>query len=140
MSDDTFIALSGGFDMVHIGHVRMIQAAARFGKVIILLNSDAWLIRKKGKPFMKFEERREILESMFHVAGVIQAFDDDNTVCASIEDLKDVIKYFGNGGDRTHENTPELELCGKYGITPLFGLGGPKVQSSSELIANVQKS
>ena len=56
-----YVAVSGGFDPIHVGHVRMIQDAAKLGKVIVIANSDEWLMRKKGYIFMKYEERQEIL-------------------------------------------------------------------------------
>lgn len=140
MAEDTFIALSGGFDPIQIGHVRMIRDAAAFGRVIIILNSDEWLKRKKEYCFMPFSERKEILESIHHVHCVLPAQDEDDTVCATINMLKDTIKYFGNGGDRWQRNTPEIEICEKNGIQVLFGLGGHKIQSSSRLVENAQKS
>lgn len=133
MSQDKYIALSGGFDFPHIGHMRMFADASCFGKVIVLLNSDAWLLRKKSHVVMPFAERKEMLEHMRHVYCVLPAIDNDDTVCASIENLKDVINYFGNGGDRTKTNTPEDKICEKYEIPIIYGLGGNKVQSSSTL-------
>lgn len=121
---------------MHCGHVRMIRDAAVFGKVIIILNSDNWLTRKKGKPFMKFEGRKEVLESLLYVDYVVEALDDDGTVCDSLREYKNIIKWFGNGGDRQKSNTPELQLCVDLGIIPIFGLGGNKIQSSSKLMAD----
>lgn len=140
MSDETFIALSGGFDPLQIGHIRMIQDAACFGKVIVLLNSDEWLKRKKGYAFMPFAERKEILDNIRHVHCVLPAQDGDETVANSIYMLRDTLSYFGNGGDRWQSSTPEQTICEKYGIQVIYGLGGYKVQSSSELVKNVQKS
>lgn len=134
MSD--YIAVSGGFDPVHNGHFDMIDDASCFGKVIVLLNSDAWLMRKKGYVFMKFAERKRLIERMNNVYCVLPAIDDDNTVCDSIENLKEIIQYFGNGGDRIKSNTPETELCEKHGIPIIYGLGGNKIASSSELVTN----
>lgn len=139
MSEDNFIALSGGFDPITVGHVRMIGDASAFGKVIIILNSDEWLVRKKGYAFIPFAERKELLESTRNVHCVLPAQDADDTVCASINMLKDTIRYFGNGGDRWQSNTPEAEICSKYEIPVIYGLGGYKVQSSSKLVQNVQK-
>lgn len=131
---DRFIAVSGGMDPLTHGHVRMIRDAATFGKVIVLLNSDAWLLRKKGYKFMCFEERKEILEAIEDVHCVLPAIDEDGTVCQSIENLKSVISYFGNGGDRKQNNTPEQGTCEKYSIEVIYGLGGNKIASSSELV------
>ena len=135
------IALSGAFDPVHVGHVRMIQAAAEVGDVIIIANSDAWLQRKKGYIFMPWTERAEILSAFKGVTMVVEAKDDDNSVCASITDLKKSIDldFFGNGGDRKTSNTPEISLCNALGVDLLWNLGGEKIQSSSELVGR-QKS
>lgn len=126
-------------DPLTVGHVRMINDAAAFGKVIILLNSDAWLMKKKGFVFMPFAERKEILEWQKNVHCVLPASDDDGTVCKSLEMLRETIKYFGNGGDRLASNTPEVSICEKMEINLIFGLGGNKIQSSSELVKNVHK-
>lgn len=138
MKGDTFIAISGGFDILHIGHLRLIKDASQFGSIIVFLNTDEWLLRKKGFVFMPFEERKEILQGVHRVQLVIEAKDGDNTVCESIRDWSRLIRYFGNGGDRTVTTTPELDLCLKLGIKPIFGLGGSKIQSSSKLAKNVQ--
>tara|TARA_B100000700_G_scaffold330703_1_gene458446 strand:- start:15743 stop:16168 length:426 start_codon:yes stop_codon:yes gene_type:complete len=130
------IALSGGFDPVHVGHVRMIQSAADVGDVVIIANSDDWLQRKKGYIFMPWSERAEILSAFKGVVAVIQGKDDDDSVCESIADLKNTmdIDYFGNGGDRKNNNTPEVALCDQLGIELVWNLGGQKIQSSSELV------
>lgn len=140
MAEETFIAISGGFDPCHAGHVRMMFDAASFGKLIVILNTDAWLKRKKDYVFMPWQERREILMHYRFVHGVIEAQDDDDTVCKSLENLKHVITYFGKGGDRTVQNTPEAALCNKLEIPIIYGLGGSKIQSSSDLVRNVQKN
>ena len=78
----SIIVLSGGFDPVHKGHLRMFREASWLGhQVIIGLNSDEWLTRKKGKPFMEFEERKEILEGMKYINQVIPFDDSDDTAC-----------------------------------------------------------
>tara|TARA_B100000809_G_C14972162_1_gene471339 strand:- start:55 stop:480 length:426 start_codon:yes stop_codon:yes gene_type:complete len=135
------IILSGGFDPIHKGHVRMFKSASKLGRVIVGLNSDHWLARKKDKFFMPFEERQEILESIKYITSVYQFNDDDNTACDLIKviysefgDKHDVC--FGNGGDRTNETTPEVEFCIKNNIEMLWGLGGGKIQSSSNLLKN----
>lgn len=130
------IALSGGFDCVHAGHIRMIEEASKYGRVHVYLNSDAWLMRKKGYVFQDIKERYEILSALRHVNLVIPAEDDDGTVCETLKKFKPA--FFGNGGDRGSENTPELTLCLDLGIKPIFGLGGEKIQSSSDLVKNAQ--
>ena len=131
MSNKT-IMLSGGFDPIHIGHVRMILAAAEVGDVIIVANSDDWLMRKKGYIFMPWDERAEILRAITGVSDVFQVEDSDGTVCEALTRLKPNI--FGNGGDRTNKNTPEKALCKQLGIKTIWGLGGTKIQSSSVLV------
>ena len=126
------IALSGGFDPIHAGHIRMIREAANYGDVIVFVNSDEWLERKKGYIFMSFEERKEIVSSIKGVTKVFKAKDDDNSVCESLfEHAPDI---FGNGGDRKNNNTPEIQTCKKLGIELIWNLGGGKIQSSSDLV------
>ena len=132
MKNKSTILLSGGFDPIHIGHVRMILAAAKLGNVIVVANSDDWLMRKKGYIFMPWEERAEILQSITGVTEVESVDDSDGTVCEALTRLRPDI--FGNGGDRTNKNTPEKALCAELEIEMAWGLGGKKVQSSSELV------
>lgn len=138
MAEENYIAVSGGFDPFHVGHLRMMFDAASFGKLIIILNSDAWLMKKKGFVFMPWQERRELLMHYRFVHGVIAANDDDGSVCKTIHNLGKTISYFGNGGDRGPQNTPESNLCEQIGIPIIYGLGGPKCQSSSELVRNAK--
>lgn len=127
------IMLSGGFDPLHVGHLRMIQEAAKYGRVIIALNSDDWLMRKKGYSFMTWEDRAEILMELKSVWKVISFDDSDKTACDAIK--KERPTMFGNGGDRTSSNTPEVSLCQDAGIRLVWNLGGSKIRSSSSLIA-----
>ena len=129
---DKIIAVSGGFDPIHKGHVRMILAAAKEGTVIVIANSDEWLMRKKGYVFMLWQERAEILQSIKGVAAVYKAQDDDNTVCESLRSLKP--DMFANGGDRKTNNTPEMDVCNELGIKMIWNVGGGKIQSSSDLV------
>ena len=138
MQQRKIVAVSGGFDPIHVGHVRMIQEAAELGNVIVIANSDDWLLRKKGYVFMKYEERQEILKSIKGVVNVFEASDKDNTVCKSLKIIKPDI--FANGGDRKEGNVPEYEVCERLGIELRFGIGGDdKPQSSSWLVEKVRK-
>ena len=133
------IILSGGFDPVHKGHVRMFEAASKVGYVVVGVNSDKWLIRKKEKFFMPFSERKEILESIKFIDEVIDFNDDDDTACNLIKDInrrysEKMEIYFGNGGDRTNSTTPEITYCENNDIGLLWDLGGGKIQSSSDLL------
>tara|TARA_R100001594_G_scaffold142000_1_gene188531 strand:- start:298 stop:765 length:468 start_codon:yes stop_codon:yes gene_type:complete len=130
------IMVSGGFDPVHAGHIRMIRAAAEYGNVIVIANSDAWLHEKKGFVFMDFSQRAEILNSIKGVILVDSVDDSDGTVCEAIRRLRPT--FFANGGDRGKHNTPEQDVCEELGIEMLWSIGGDeKVAASSELVKNV---
>mgnify|MGYP006154772255 FL=1 len=127
------VCVSGGFDPIHIGHVRMIQDASQLGEVIVIANSDEWLMRKKGYVFMTYAERQEIIYAIKGVIDVVEASDDDNTVCKTLRNLNPHI--FANGGDRGTKNTPEMAVCKELDIQMVWGMGGnDKPQSSSWLI------
>ena len=132
------VMVSGGFDPVHAGHIRLIRAAARHGDVIVIANSDEWLFRKKGFVFMDFESRAEILNAVKGVVIVDSVDDSDGTVCDAIYRHKPT--YFANGGDRGRNNTPEQSVCEELGVELLWGVGGDKkLASSSDLVENVRK-
>ena len=126
------VVVSGGFDPVHIGHVRMILAAAEYGDVIVVANSDSWLYRKKGFVFMPWDQRKEILEALKGVVRVEWVDDHDETVCEALRRLKPT--YFANGGDRKSNNVPEVQVCEEMGIEMIWNVGGDKVESSSDLV------
>ena len=135
------IIVSGGFDPVHKGHIRMFREAANLGANVVLgLNSDEWLTRKKGKPFMKWDERAEILESCKFVTQVMSMNDSDDSACDIIKQVANMYQgyniYFANGGDRGKGNVPELDTCKDLNVVMLWGVGGGKIQSSSDLIKN----
>ena len=98
------IVVSGGLDPIHVGHIKMIQSAAELGDVIVVLNSDAWLRRKKGYVFMPFEERKYVLQQ-FECVNEVSAVDDD-----------------------------EGSVCNELNIEMIWNLGGEKIQSSSGLV------
>jgi len=137
MGKGKIVAVSGGFDPIHVGHVRMILAAAEHGDVIVFANSDDWLKRKKGYAFMPFAERSEILEAIRGVIRVVEAPALDGTVCETIKTIRPDV--FANGGDRKADNTPEVVLCKKLGIDLMWNVGGGKIQSSSELVEASKK-
>ena len=124
--------VSGGFSIIHIGHIRLIQAAAEYGNVIVALNSDEWLSRKLSSPQVPWVERAEVLMALRHVSGVFLVEANDGTVCEALENRKP--DYFANGGDRTNANESEHAVCERLGIVELFGVGGGKVRSWRELI------
>ena len=138
------IILSGGFDPIHKGHIRMFKEASLNGMVVAGLNSDEWLIRKKGKFFMPFVERKEILESIKYIDLVKSFNDSDDTACNLINKINNEYSdkyniFFGNGGDRTNQTTPEIKFCNDNNIDLIWGLGGGKIQSSSDLLKNWYK-
>ena len=127
------VMVSGGFDPVHAGHIRMIRDAANFGDVIVIANSDNWLFRKKGFVFMSFDQRAEILNAIKGVILVDSVDDTDGTVCEAIR--RHNPSYFANGGDRRKTNTPEVDVCNELEIKLLWGVGGDKkLASSSDLV------
>ena len=126
------VMVSGGFDPIHAGHVAMIRDAAKHGDVIVVANSDEWLMRKKGFVFMPFEERRDILKEIKGVIIVAAVDDSDGTVCDALRKIRP--DYFANGGDRENVNTPEARFCRENGIEMMWGIGGGKIQSSSSMV------
>lgn len=135
--NEKIVCVSGGMDPIHVGHVRMILEASKFGDVVVILNSDQWLLRKKGFSFMPWEERAEILRAIRGVVDVVRVNDEDGTVCEALRRIKP--DYFANGGDRKNENTPEVSLCLELDIKMLWCVGGEKIQSSSELVSLASK-
>ena len=129
------IVVSGGFDPLHVGHLRMMQEAAQHGKLTVIINSDEWLLRKKKYVFMPWEERAELILAYDFVDNVAKAKDDDRTVVASLKELNPDI--FANGGDRENINTPEARYCKENNIEMLWGVGGGKIQSSSTMVKEV---
>ncbi len=145
MKNPVIVAVSGGFDPIHIGHIRMFQAAKALGdELVVILNNDDWLSHKKGAPFMHEQERKEIIESIKGVDRVVitdhSPKDPDRSVCRALRDIHPDI--FANGGDRHPEGdpVPEVELCKELGIEMVYNVGhGGKVQSSSWLIKKITK-
>lgn len=113
--------ISGGFDPIHIGHVRLIREAAKYGKVIVAMNSDEWIFRQKGFNSIGFKERKEFLMSIKGVIDVVSVNDQDGTVCTALIEHKPT--YFANGGPRNENNTPEKVVCVELGIEMLWGIG-----------------
>jgi cytidyltransferase-like protein len=134
------VAVCGGFDPIHVGHIKHFRDAKKLGDIlVVMLNTDDWLIKKKGYIFMKFEERKEIIESIRYVDKVTPVIDTNGSVAKTLEQLKPNI--FAKGGDRTLDNIPgsEINVCERLGIKIVFGVGGGKVQSSSWLIDKMRR-
>ena len=132
------ILISGGFDPIHSGHIKLINDANKFGDVVILLNSDEWLRNKKGKEFLPFNERKIIMQNIKGVINVIEFDDSDKSCLDGLKKAKQ--KYnskkikFANGGDRNTGTTPEIEFCNKNNVEMLFGIGGSNKSNSSSWI------
>ena len=132
------VLISGGFDPIHSGHIKLIEHSREYGEVVVLLNSDEWLKKKKGKEFLPFRERVIIMKSLKNVIDVL-SFNDSNKTC--INGIKKAItKYpnhkikFANGGDRNNETTPEIKFCEENNIETLWGIGGTNKSNSSSWI------
>jgi len=143
------IVTSGGFDPIHVGHIRCLQESVNLkwnkysgnssfslGHLVIIVNGDGFLTRKKGKPFMNHSERMEIVAAIEGVDYVVGWDDGSQTVVGALQKLKP--KYFTKGGDRsTSDVVPEFNICNEIGCEIIFGVGGTnKAQSSSVLIKN----
>jgi len=136
------IVISGGFDPIHSGHVLLCNSAKTYGQYLIVgLNSDSWLERKKGRAFMPFEERKAVVGNLKAVDEVMAFDDSDGTAC----DLLALVKQrypghqiiFANGGDRTAQNIPEMSV---KDVIFQFGVGGENKANSSSWILEEWKS
>jgi cytidyltransferase-like protein len=135
-----WVAVSGGFDPLHIGHVRMFEAARKLGdRLVVILNNDNWLKYKKGFAFMPEKERKEIIESFPSVDKVVitghKPNTDDISICNELKKIRPAI--FANGGDRKPDGdpVPEVALCKELGIKMVYNVGkGGKIQSSSWMV------
>lgn len=131
------VAVSGGFDPLHIGHVKLFEHAKKMGdQLVVILNNDNWLKTKKGYIFMHQRERKGIIEALKPVDTVMitrhPRNPKDMSVARELKRLKPDI--FANGGDRKPHNTPEADVCKKIGCKMVYNVGGGKVQSSSWLV------
>ncbi len=129
------VLVTGGFDPLHSGHIKYFKEAKKLGsKLIVGLNSDEWLARKKGKPFMLFDERYTIIKALEMVDDVISFSDDDDTANHAIFQVQSTHGgkvIFANGGDRTRGNIPEMKFTN---VEFAFGVGGEKINSSKQLL------
>ena len=136
------VLTTGGFDPIHSGHISYFEEAKKLGdKLIVGVNSDGWLERKKGRSFMPITERTTIIQNLKMVDGVILFNDDDGS---AIEAIKNVQKLypndhiiFANGGDRTAKNIPEMAIDN---VEFIFGVGGEDKKNSSSWILEEWKA
>jgi D-beta-D-heptose 7-phosphate kinase/D-beta-D-heptose 1-phosphate adenosyltransferase len=132
------VAVSGGFDPIHVGHIRMFEEARKFGdELVVILNNDNWLMKKKGIVFMLQKERMEVIRALRAVDRVVLTKHginpNDMSVSRELRELKPDI--FANGGDRKKGNVPEDIVCNEIGCRMVFNVGkGGKIQSSSWLL------
>jgi len=140
------VLVTGGFDPIHSGHIAYFKAARELGdKLVVGVNSDEWLTRKKGQPFMSWEERATIVASLHDVDRVINFDDSDNSAKDAIRKAREIFPghdiIFANGGDRTKDNIPEMELLKEYlNLTFEFGVGGEDKKNSSSWILQEWKA
>ena len=132
------ILISGGYDPIHSGHIAYIQAAKKLGDILVVaVNSDEWLVRKKGRSFMPLHERLAIIKSIQGVDFVIGFDDSDNSACDAIRMTRQSYPtdkiIFANGGDRTKENIPEMSIVDDN-LEFSFGVGGDNKMNSSSWI------
>ena len=137
------VLATGGFDPLHSGHIRFLQAAKALGDFLVVgINSDDWLKRKKGQAFMNFEERMSIIQALSCVDKAVGFDDSDDTACGAIKNIlsaHDGPIIFANGGDRTDANIPEM----KFDASNLyfeFGVGGTNKANSSSWILDEWKT
>ena len=141
----TLVLVTGGFDPLHSGHIEYFKAAKKLGnKLIVGVNSDEWLTRKKGRPFMPFNERVSIIKELTVVDKVIGFDDSDDSACQAIFHTLSTNSgkvIFANGGDRTNTTTPEYKEWGDHpDVEFAFGVGGTNKMNSSSWILNEWKA
>jgi cytidyltransferase-like protein len=136
------VLVTGGFDPLHSGHIEYFKAARLLGNLLVVgVNSDAWLARKKGRSFMPVTERRAIIENIYQVHRVIEFNDDDGSAIDAIRQVKEMFPnykvVFANGGDRTKDNIPEMVFDD---VEFAFGVGGTNKANSSSWILEEWKA
>ena len=138
------VLITGGFDPIHSGHISYIQEASKLGDLLVIgVNSDQWLARKKGKCFMPLMERANILRNIKGVDFVIDFDDNDNTAKHAIWMVRQSYPQdhiiFANGGDRTALNIPEMDITDNH-LEFAFGVGGSDKKNSSSWILQEWKA
>ena len=133
------VLVTGGFDPLHSGHIAYFKAARELGnRLVVGLNSDEWLTRKKGRPFMSFDERAAIIKELACVDDVIGFDDSDGSASNAIGFILATTTdhvVFANGGDRTNTNSPEIATYKNYpSVEFVFGVGGEDKKNSSSWI------
>jgi cytidyltransferase-like protein len=142
MNTQTIVVVSGGFDPIHSGHIAYFKAAKKLGDLLIVgINSDEWLARKKGRAFMPWNERLCVVNNLAMVDEVYTFDDEDDTACHLLQQVRahypDAKIIFANGGDRTQENIPEMTVSD---VEFAFGVGGENKANSSSWILEEWKA
>ena len=140
----TVVIVTGGFDPIHSGHIEYFKLAKQLGDVLVVgLNSDDWLTRKKGRPFMPFDERYSVVSNLKMIDRVISFNDNDGSAINAIQIVREIYPdskiIFANGGDRTKENIPEMGV-NDANVEFIFGVGGENKMNSSSWILEEWKS
>lgn len=138
------VLVTGGFDPLHCGHIELLRSASKLGDVLVVgVNSDDWLTRKKGKPFMRYEDRSIVVCEIKGVQEVIPFDDSDNSAKDALRKVRELYPdhtiVFANGGDRTKENIPEMDFVDDN-IEFVFGVGGENKLNSSSWILQEWKN
>lgn len=140
---DAIVIVTGGFDPLHSGHIDYFNSACQYGRLLVGVNSDEWLIRKKGASFMPYEERTRIVRNLKAVYGTIEFDDSDGSARDAIIQARKLFPnkwiVFANGGDRTESNIPEMDVKDDKLIFK-FGVGGEDKKNSSSWILNEWKA
>ncbi|MCK5510742.1 adenylyltransferase/cytidyltransferase family protein [Candidatus Parcubacteria bacterium] len=134
----TVVAVSGYFNPIHVGHLRLMQEAKELGDyLVVIINNDKQVKIKGSVPFMKEKDRVKIVEAIKWVDEAFLAIDTDSSVCESLSKINPDI--FANGGDRNDKNVPENEVCERLKIKMTDRTGGSKIRSSSILLKKAKK-
>jgi cytidyltransferase-like protein len=138
------VLITGGFDPLHSGHISYFEEAKKLGdRLIVGLNSDNWLTRKKGRPFMRWEDRLAVVRNIRGVSWTVEFDDSDGTAKDAIRKVR--LNYpndriiFANGGDRTNQNIPEMDIVDDN-LEFVFGIGGEDKKNSSSWILEEWKA
>ena len=139
MSEKT-ILVSGAFNPLHFGHLLLLREASNYGKVIVALNSDEWVMKNKGHLLFDFETRKSLLEECEYVSEVISFDDSEGDAVYALFEVRPT--YFGNGGSATSLSLPkeEMQVCGYLGIEPVFDLGDTSKDIDNNMLVAAQKS
>ena len=138
------VLVTGGFDPLHSGHIAYFKEAKKLGdKLVVGVNTDAWLTRKKGRPFMPGGERTSIIQNLSMVDHCLLFGDNDDSAIEAINNVRmlypDAHIIFANGGDRTSDNIPEMDT-NVGNISFEFGVGGKDKANSSSWILDEWKT